>query len=304
MGSADGGPETPSEPQHDLDSVLITDLDAFDSEFWQVHNRRLVWWDCDRTKAWLMFPVDAGETETSFPYAYQNVIHHPLQPSLDASAGERGIICYARDTQGRHVAIKAVVDGSEELRILKYLRTQPIASSIEEFHHVIPILDVLPCEGHWLAVMPRWGIHPLSPRFDNPQEVLQFIHCLLKDLKVDNVLINLFSGYVSDHAGSGRAPLRSQGKLTYALFDFSLSTMFPSSASLMECRLPSALSFRNYPSQRPSDTIQGELDYNPFIFDVGMLGKFLLSSFLDHRLLTGHFPSASDTRRTDACTLP
>ncbi|KAG6846873.1 hypothetical protein H0H93_011338, partial [Arthromyces matolae] len=70
-----------------------------------------------------------------------------------------GIICYAQDTQGRHVAIKAVVDGSEELRILKYLRTQPIASSIEEFHHVIPILDILPCEGHWLAVMPRSAHH-------------------------------------------------------------------------------------------------------------------------------------------------
>ncbi|KAG6843885.1 hypothetical protein H0H87_012025 [Tephrocybe sp. NHM501043] len=55
--------------------------------------------------------------------------------------------------------------------------------------------------------------------------------------------------------------------------------MFPSLAALTECRLPSPLSFRNSPSQRPSDTLQGELDYNPFAFDVGMLGVFFCEKF-------------------------
>ncbi|KAG6846874.1 hypothetical protein H0H93_011339, partial [Arthromyces matolae] len=76
--------------------------------------------------------------------------------------------------------------------------------------------------------------------------------------------------------------------------------MFPSSASLMECRLPSALSFRNYPIQRPSDTIQGELDYNPFIFDVGILQHLtpvvpMLAPFLDKmttRNLSSRFTAA------------
>ncbi|KAG6839654.1 hypothetical protein C0991_000488 [Blastosporella zonata] len=140
--------------------------------------------------------------------------------------------------------------------------------------------------------MPRWGVYPLSPSFRDVQEVLYFIHCLLKalnylhthriahaDLKEDNVLVNQFTGFSEDFRGSNRTTLRSQGCLTYALFDFSLATMFPSSTSLTECRLPSSLSFRNYPPQRPSDTLQGELDYNPFAFDVGMLGVFFCRNF-------------------------
>ncbi|KAG6862823.1 hypothetical protein C0991_010029, partial [Blastosporella zonata] len=83
----------------------------------------------------IMFPVDTGETETMFPYAYQKASIDSLSPILNASIGERGIISYAQDAQGRHVAIKAVLDGSEELRIVKYLRTQGIPSSIEEFQN-------------------------------------------------------------------------------------------------------------------------------------------------------------------------
>ncbi|KAG6848737.1 hypothetical protein H0H93_014543 [Arthromyces matolae] len=253
MVPADDVPETPTEAHDNLDSVLITHLDALDLDFWKVFNRRLAWWDSTRTKTWFkekgytlysrmpnphfgpsnfMFPVDPGEREISFPYSYTNVITDTEQPSLDASVGERGIVCYAQDTQGRHVAIKALADGSEEFRIIDHLRTEPLPLSIDEFNNVMPILDVLPCEGHWLAIMPRWGIYPLSPDFRNLQEALQFIHCLLKDLKSENVAVNLFTGFVDDHCGVGREKLRSEGKLTYALFDFSLATMFPSSVSL------------------------------------------------------------------------
>ncbi|KAG6847654.1 hypothetical protein H0H93_006780, partial [Arthromyces matolae] len=195
--------ETPSES---LNSVLPTDLDAsIDSGFWKLHDRRIMWWDSNRTKAWfrekgytlysrmpttadfspshIMFPTNAGEmAEDLFPYAYKNIMRDSTEPVLNASTGERGIISYAQDSQGRHVAIKAVLDGSEELRIINYLRTRAIPSSIEEFDNVIPILDVLAYEGHWLVVMPRWGIHPLYPEFGNPQQVLHFIHCLLKGL--------------------------------------------------------------------------------------------------------------------------
>ncbi|KAG6881362.1 hypothetical protein C0995_002124, partial [Termitomyces sp. Mi166 len=65
-----------------------------------------------------------------------------------------GNIAYAQTTQGQHVAFKAVLDGSEELRILKYLHNQGVPLSMDDFHHVIPVLDILPREGHWLAVMP------------------------------------------------------------------------------------------------------------------------------------------------------
>ncbi|KAG6827541.1 hypothetical protein H0H87_004561 [Tephrocybe sp. NHM501043] len=101
----------------------------------------------------------------------------------------------------------------------------------------------------------------------------------MQDLKVENVLVNQFTGYFEDFHGSDRVGLRSQANLTYTLFGFSLATMFPSSAALVNCQLPSSLLFRNYPSQHPSDTLQGELDYNPFLFDVGMLGVLFCEKF-------------------------
>ncbi|KAG6863207.1 hypothetical protein C0993_012473, partial [Termitomyces sp. T159_Od127] len=65
------------------------------------------------------------------------------------------IVGYAQDSQGRHVALKAIESGSEEYRILKHLQDQGVPTSVDEFRNVIPILDILPCEGHWLAIMPR-----------------------------------------------------------------------------------------------------------------------------------------------------
>ena len=70
-----------------------------------------------------------------------------------------------------------------------------------------------------------------------------------------------------------------KGKLTYALFDFGHSTMFPQSVRINGCRLPSCLSFATYPLQRPDDTHQGEIDFDPFAFDVGMLGVLFCKEF-------------------------
>ncbi|KAG6863208.1 hypothetical protein C0993_012474, partial [Termitomyces sp. T159_Od127] len=55
--------------------------------------------------------------------------------------------------------------------------------------------------------------------------------------------------------------------------------MFPESSRINECRLTSEISFRTYPSQRPDDTHQGEIDFDPFAFDVGMLGVFFCKEF-------------------------
>ncbi|KAG6887184.1 hypothetical protein C0995_000582 [Termitomyces sp. Mi166 len=55
--------------------------------------------------------------------------------------------------------------------------------------------------------------------------------------------------------------------------------MFSQSARIDECRLPSYISFGTYPDQRPDDTHQGEIDFNPFAFDVGMLGVLFCTEF-------------------------
>ncbi|KAG6893229.1 hypothetical protein C0992_010822, partial [Termitomyces sp. T32_za158] len=55
--------------------------------------------------------------------------------------------------------------------------------------------------------------------------------------------------------------------------------MFPPSKSLEDCRLPSHLSFNTLYEQVPGDTFQGEFDFNPFAFDVGMLGVMFCQEF-------------------------
>ncbi|KAG6871015.1 hypothetical protein C0995_009037, partial [Termitomyces sp. Mi166 len=99
------------------------------------------------------------------------------------------------------------------------------------------------------------------------------------DIKTDNILVNHVHIDSFDLNSSCRESLRSQGKLTYAFYDFDGSTMFPHSMSLDECRLPSYVSFDTLYDQVPGDTLQGEFDFNPFAFDVGMLGVMFCQEF-------------------------
>ncbi|KAG6854746.1 hypothetical protein C0991_002460, partial [Blastosporella zonata] len=66
-----------------------------------------------------------------------------------------GIIGYAQDASGRHVVIKAILRDSKEKEILEYLRQECFPKSIDEFRNILPVLDILACEGHWLAITPR-----------------------------------------------------------------------------------------------------------------------------------------------------
>ncbi|KAG5735775.1 hypothetical protein E4T56_gene7923 [Termitomyces sp. T112] len=296
-----------------LDSVLNNPLDEPGDAFCELANRRLAWWDSAHLRTWMLdqgysfyqrlynssgdssdivFLPGAERQDTSFPYAHHGGSAQNVREPFRAHTGERAIIGYALDSQGRHVAMKAILSGSEEHRILKYLQNQGIPASPDEFQNVIPVLDILSCEGHWLAIMPRWGSDPLEPGFRSMKEVYHFIHCLLKglnylhshrivhgDIKTENILVSHMDRHYYDGYNAHRASLRNQGKLTYALFDFGHSTMFPRSVRINECRLPSYISFGTYPLQRPDDTHQGEIDFNPFAFDVGMLGVLFCEEF-------------------------
>ncbi|KAH0585960.1 hypothetical protein H2248_007246 [Termitomyces sp. 'cryptogamus'] len=267
----------PSQCNDTLDSVLRTSLYPHDPEFEELSCRRIAWWDSSHTRSWFlekgytlyhiresgMDPASTKHSETPFPFP----MHGELEPEPDLKLpilhgciSYVGNIAFAQNTQGQHVAFKAVLDGSEEFRILKYLHNQGIPRSIDDFHHVIPVLDVLPCEGHWIAVMPR---HRIAHG----------------DIKTSNILVNHVNIDRYDSNDPYRRSLRSQGKLTYALYDFDGSTMFPPSMSLDECRLPSHISFNTLYGQAPGDTMQGEFDFNPFAFDVGMLGVMFCHEF-------------------------
>ncbi|RDB20454.1 Cyclin-dependent kinase 6 [Hypsizygus marmoreus] len=232
-----------------------------------------------------------------FPYAYQGGDDdHKLYdiPALCTQLDTRGMVFYAQDAQGRHVALKAIRTLSEECRILQFLSRQPIPSSVHEFQHVLPVLDVLPFgrSGYSFAVMPRWGDCPTHPFPRTMKDVLLFMHCLLKalnylhehriahgDINPGNVLVNHFGRRFYDTSNPLRSDLQSRGLLTYALFDFGSSSIFPQTSKLQECRLPYHKSWSCTPGYFPSDTMQGEFDYNPFVHDVGMLGIMFCNEF-------------------------
>jgi hypothetical protein len=73
-----------------------------------------------------------------------------------------------------------------------------------------------------------------------------------------------------------RPQLRADGLLTYALCDFDCSMMF--SPCQPSYRLDSDLSMEIY-IETPDDTSQGELDYDPFVFEMGCLGILLITKF-------------------------
>jgi hypothetical protein len=99
------------------------------------------------------------------------------------------------------------------------------------------------------------------------------------------MLVNHFSDDLSMDNNLIRGELRSEGRLIYAMFDFNASIMLPPTAKKEDFRLPyyeswvGSLSF-------PCDTKQGEFDYKPFVYDVGVLGEELRHCFRVRHYIT------------------
>lgn len=77
-----------------------------------------------------------------------------------------------------------------------------------------------------------------------------------------------------------RADLQAQGRLTHVLFDFDLAVILSPTVR----RLPWQFSWVGAPPF-PQDVTQGEYDYDPFAFDVALLG-IVLAEHLVVRLLS------------------
>ena len=61
--------------------------------------------------------------------------------------------------------------------------------------------------------------------------------------------------------------------------DFDQSIMLSSKTCVRTCRRPSVESQYGSPQYKPQDIAQGQLTYNPFAFDVGMLGNMFRVHF-------------------------
>ncbi|KDQ12295.1 hypothetical protein BOTBODRAFT_113272 [Botryobasidium botryosum FD-172 SS1] len=237
-----------------------------------------------------MSPLSAPDVPAEHPYSF--IGGDPSDsdtPVLNHFPIGR-VIC-AQDRRHRQVAIKLVKIKSEEYRILRALSQELSLFSTESFGCVIPPLDFLEMDGHCFVVMPRWGDSATWPWFSTVREALDYMHCLLKglcflherliahrDIKPANVLMNHIGRIEEVYENPYRTQLRREGRALYALFDFDCAVMFPRTSTPTERRLPGHESFicgGNY----SYDTAQGELDYDPFAYDVAALGQLLCEKF-------------------------
>ncbi|KDQ18184.1 hypothetical protein BOTBODRAFT_155307 [Botryobasidium botryosum FD-172 SS1] len=200
------------------------------------------------------------------------------------------VIC-AQDRHHRQVAIKPMTIKSEEYRILRALSKEPSLFSNESFGCVIPALDFLEADEHCFVVMPRWGDSAARPWFSIVCEALDYMRALLKglcflherlivhrDIKPPNVLMNHIGRFEKVYENPLRKQLRCERRALYALFDFDCAVMFPRTSTSAERRLPGCESFicgGNF----SHDTAQGELDYDPFAYDVAALGQLFCERF-------------------------
>lgn len=88
---------------------------------------------------------------------------------------------------------------------------------------------------------------------------------------MSNMVVNFFG---NDMIFGGYHFLRrshlARGLLSYALIDFDLSIMLPPEVQPGDFKLSRKESWVG--TYMPSDTLQGEFDYDPFAYDVGTLG--------------------------------
>ncbi|KAH9476049.1 hypothetical protein JR316_0011619 [Psilocybe cubensis] len=214
------------------------------------------------------------EAEDPFPYAYVGGDYWPREDNLyQINFISSGRVVFAQDTAGRHVVIKLVKGGSEEDKILHLLARQPELMNRETFPSVIPVLDLLPCEGHWFAVMPRWDSNCFVPSFPTPEICVQQMVSLLKDLCGRNLLINHFSNASVITMGNNpfRRNLLKRGALTCAISDFDHSILLDEETYGPNPRL-GILEAHVTGYQAPFETLHGHVDYDPFKYDVALLG--------------------------------
>jgi hypothetical protein len=131
-----------------------------------------------------------------------------------------------------------------------------------------------------LAFLHQNGIiHRVSTSYYPAPKLYTHHRRLLKDICFANALVNHFSGSsTADGASRSRTALRAENQLSYAWMDFDVSIFVPPTTDRKTFRLPYTESYLGR-GPHPYDTTQGELEYDPFAFDVGALGVTFCNNF-------------------------
>ena len=125
-----------------------------------------------------------------------------------------------------------------------------------------------------------------------------FFSCLqenfLQDIHGGNFLVNHFTFDLDRSVKDFQAHLNGEYGIPvrYSLFDFNISVAFPEDLAMEECRLDEECLKQGTRFHEASQVMQGELDYDPFAFDVECMGYIFIRylavsisvSFLSSRL--------------------
>ncbi|KAH9477406.1 Serine/threonine-protein kinase 1 [Psilocybe cubensis] len=226
------------------------------------------------------YPVFPPESDSEFvdveyPYSSYDITFNvrkgcPPQPPLGARE-MTGKVVFAQDTHKRHVAIKIVHADTDEYRVLRFLSQQNL--EVLKENCILPVLDLLPNDGFWFAVMPRFEIIDIMHSCLKGLSYLHEHNIVHGDIRFENVLLSHFSNMSNEDfkvINVWCKERREDRLIRYALCDYDISIMFPPTANKKECRLPHYESWGTF--NLSYDTAGGEYDYDPFALDVGGLG--------------------------------
>ncbi|CDO75410.1 hypothetical protein BN946_scf184855.g13 [Trametes cinnabarina] len=225
---------------------------------------------------------------------YANRCTHE-QPPLDA-------ICLApsftagRDALQQDVVLKMVDRGTMEDHIYRFLAECKDLYNPLVFPFVLPPIAIIDSPYNFdLVAMPMWGSKYNLSELETVSEVLRFMHCTLtalaflhekrivhRDIHETNIMIDWYC-YTADPSvhSQGLHAHRRNSSVSYALHDFDLALQMPPETSLKDCRRPSIEAWIGKCLYHPTDAWQGEVDYNPFAFDVGCLGNLFIYHFAE-----------------------
>ncbi|KAF9560146.1 hypothetical protein CPC08DRAFT_665819 [Agrocybe pediades] len=241
------------------------------------------------------FPCAEKEYTGEYPFAAYDTTPALYMPDVPLRAHEEnGKVMFAQDRQKRHVAIKIVRLETDEYRILEFLKDQPL--EILKENCVLPVLEILPISSFCFVVMPRWGGNVIDPGLDTVGEVLQMMRGMLKglaflhkhniihgDINISNFMMDDFRDDWQTRNYELRICRRAEGRTLYAIYDFDLSRKVPQHINPRDYWIStdSPLTWGTF--NVTMDYAQGELEYNPFIRDVGALGV-TFSHYFQHMI--------------------
>ncbi|KAF9565822.1 hypothetical protein CPC08DRAFT_815074 [Agrocybe pediades] len=233
------------------------------------------------------FPCGEKTYAGKYPFAAYDTLPGPYDPELLLRARlQRGKVMFAQDRQYRHVAIKIVRLETDEYRIYEFLKDQPL-ETLEE-NCVLPVLDILTING-FAFVMGLFyhriftnHYRPSAPDDAGHVKGLAFLHehnIIHGDVTISNFLTDDFR---DDLAINWRLRFRrrGEGRARYAIYDFDMSRKVPQEINRRDYCIYTEPRHTWGTIKPIRDYAQGELEYNPFITDVGSLGLEVI--FSDH----------------------